>query len=149
MISFSRSNNPLQFDYVLDSTPLNRVAKVSDLGVTLDAQLNFIEHIGNISSKGFEQLGFVLRHSRDFCSDTLKLLFLVFVRSHLEYCSVIWSPYYNSHINSIERIQSKFLIALSRKVGMYTDLNYQSKCDALGLESLFIRRFQLDLMFFL
>ena len=148
VISFSRSNNPLQFDYVLDSTPLNRVAKVRDLGVTLDAQLNFIEHIGNISSKGFKQLGFVLRHSRDFSSDTLKLLFLVFVRSHLEYCSVIWSPYYDSHINSIERIQSKFLIALSRKVGMYTDLNYQSKCDALGLEPLFIRRFQLDLMFF-
>lgn len=48
-----------------------------------------------------------------FCSDicdtqTLKSLYYALVQSHIDYCSVVWSPIHNIHIDKIERILRQF-----------------------------------------
>lgn len=41
---------------------------------------------------------------------SLKIFNIAYVRSKLEYCSIVWSPNYSVHINSVERVQRKFTI---------------------------------------
>ena len=54
--------------------------------------------------------GTIRRYSSDFSDPyVIKTLYVAFVRSILEYCSVIWSPYYAVHINRIEAVQKRFL----------------------------------------
>src|SRR3978361_1267107 len=39
----------------------------------------------------------------------MKTLYFAFVRSRLEYASLIWCPYYDVHTGSLERVHRKFL----------------------------------------
>jgi hypothetical protein len=55
-------------------------------------------------------LGYIRRIGKEFRDPyTLKTLYNSFVRSHLEYASVVWNPYYGVHLKRIEDIQKKFL----------------------------------------
>ncbi|KAH0811514.1 hypothetical protein GEV33_011277 [Tenebrio molitor] len=85
-------------------------AKCKDLGVVFDSKLSFTNHIESIDNSSFKSFGFVLRNGREFSDvDTLKLLYFTYVRSRLEYASIVWSPMYSIHIFSLERVQCRFL----------------------------------------
>jgi hypothetical protein len=66
---------------------------------------------------------FVIRNSRSFNNtDTVKRLYFAFVRSKLEYASVVWSTGYKSQIEDLEKIQRRLLKYLSFKVdGTYPE----------------------------
>jgi hypothetical protein len=49
-------------------------------------------------------------------TDTVKRLYFAFVRSKLEYASVVWSTGYKSQIEDLEKIQRRLLKYLSFKV---------------------------------
>lgn len=50
-------------------------------------------------------------------------LFSSLVRSHLEYSSIIWSLFFNCHIDIIEAIQRQFLQNICSKFGMQRKLD--------------------------
>lgn len=87
----------------------NRVTQFKDLGVTFDTSLYFNIHIETIRSGAYKLLGFILRNTRDFRNSMcLKILHNAFVRSKLDYCCIVWCPYYVYYISSLESIQRKF-----------------------------------------
>lgn len=58
-------------------------------------------------------LGFIFTHTRGFSDVTaMKTLYYAFVRSVIQYCSVIWSTYYQCHIFDLENVLHKILIIL-------------------------------------
>lgn len=110
VISFSRKTNTTFTTYYLNGQNIQRVDRVRDLGVILDEKMSFVPHIEHITNKAYSMLGFVLRSCRDFRNPaTYKILFFAYVRSVLEFASVIWSPQYHIYINMIEKIQNKFI----------------------------------------
>lgn len=151
-ISFFRIRSPVRFSYVIDGSVVKRVNEVRDLGVVFTENVSFNRHIEVVIAKAYSMLGFVKRVCRDFRNvEALKSLYFAYVRSHLEYASLVWSPYYQSHIDSIESIQKDFLIyALRRTVRRGQDYrlpSYVSRCESIGLESLSRRRFNLAALF--
>ena len=120
VLSFSRSKNPILYDYSINDASLSRVDCFKDLGVIFDPKLTFTHHIDNIIAMSYKSLGFLIRSSREFKSpETINSLFYSLVRSRLEYASVIWQPYYQVHIDKIEKIQSRYLRFLSFKIDGY------------------------------
>jgi hypothetical protein len=104
------------FNYSINGTTLPRSNSVRDLGVVFDSKLSFTYHIASIVNFS---LGFVLRNTREFSNvDTLKLLYFTYVRSRLEYASIVWSLMYSIHKSSLERVQRRFL---KNGVHMLTD----------------------------
>jgi len=66
---------------------------VNDLGITLDRELTFHDHIEKSCCKALKTLGFIKRVSLEFdLILPLKALFCTLVRSILEYGVVIWDP---------------------------------------------------------
>jgi len=64
-------------------------------------------------------LGFVSRVCLDFNNPiALKSLYCSYVRSILDYNSVIWSPYISGTTDAIEAIQNRFLRLLVFKCGV-------------------------------
>lgn len=117
VMSYSRKQSTYEFDYKIESTPLNRPNNVKDLGVVFDPKLTFVDHINSTVTSSFKTLGFVLRNIKDFQNiDSCKLLFNCLVRSKLEYASIIWNPIYDCHITSLENIQRRFLKNLHLKL---------------------------------
>jgi hypothetical protein len=67
-------------------------------------------------------LGFVLRQASEFSNlQAMMVLYSSFVRSVLEYGSCVWSPYYITHINRLEKVQRKFVKRICFKFNIFYD----------------------------
>lgn len=148
-ISFTKKHVPISASYNLDGTSLEEVSEMRDLGVILDKHLTFNKHIDKIVKKSFAMLGFVWRNCKDFRNvSALKMAYCALVRSNLEYCSSIWSPHYQCHIDRIEKVQKRFLYYLSGHQGRRRSLaNYTNRLHYFELTSLENRRFNADQIF--
>lgn len=151
-MSFFRTRNPFRSEYHIEGATITRVTEMRDLGVTFTENLSFNKHMDIVVAKAYAMLGFIKRICRDFRNiETLKSIFFAHVRSHLEYASVVWPPYYQNYNDKIESIQKKFLIYALRRT-VRRDVNYRlpsyiSKCQSIGIESLSHRRLNLSAMF--
>ena len=110
--------------------------KVRDLGIIIDPNLNWQLQIQTVYKKCKQLCSWILSvfYSRDKL--VMLTLFNSIVRSKLEYCSEIWSPYKIRDINTIEQIQRSFT---SRIKGM-NQLNYWERLQELQILSLQRRR---------
>ena len=146
---FSRKLNPDICQYLLMGQHLETVVHIRDLGVTLDPHLTYNVHIDEVLSKANKMLGFITRLSSEFFNlRVLLILYSASVRSNLEYCTTIWSPYYNCHIKRIEKIQKKFVKNLCYKFNiLYDQRNYDTILEYLGLVPLAVRRVMFDACF--
>ena len=112
--SYFRKVKFLFYNYTIDDSILERPEYICDLGVTFDRKLKFDKHIENVSALAYRSLGLVIRNSSAIQDkEVLSLLFFTYVRSRLEYSSVVWSPIYNCHISALEKVQRRFLKFLS------------------------------------
>ena len=127
----------------LNSHILNSVNDVTDLGVTYDCRLSFLQHIVNIVTKAHSRANLIVRCFVPKNVSSLLPTFTVFVRPILEYCSVVWNPHLIKDINAIEKVQRRFT---KRLAGM-NGLPYEQRLTKLGIDSLEVRRMRADLIF--
>lgn len=144
LLRFSRIPNVLFNNYELNGTKIECVTQFRDLGVVMDSHLSFVPHIDYICSHAAKMLSFIIRNTRGFKNiESLKILHYAYVRSKLEYCSVVWDPHYNIHIMCLERIQRRFCKFLYMvRHGAYPVRHYRNAdllCE-MNLNSLKVRR---------
>ena len=149
VISFSRKKHLIDTTYAISDSPLPRVTLINDLGVIFDSELRFINQVNNVIARAFKMAGFIMRQCWEFRSvEVLKTMYFALVRSHLEYCSLIWAPLYNIHIKRLERVQSKFVNFLLYKLNIdRSQMTYLERINVMGLNSLEVRRIRLTLIF--
>lgn len=144
VVSYCRKKETYIFDYTLNNTAISRSYCVKDLGIFFDSTFTFVNHINYMISNANKALGFILRNCKDFRDiNILKILYFCFVRSKLEYGSIIWFPIYQCHIDNIESVQRRFLKYLSFKEdGIYPirGINNQILLDRFNIASLNLRR---------
>nr|CAH7750893.1 unnamed protein product [Callosobruchus chinensis] len=110
VISFTLNKNVINFNYLMSNANLIRNYSVKDLGVTYSSKFSFSLHIEKISSSALKMLGFVIRNPYDFNDiDVIKLLYNTLVRSKLDYASVIWANLPQVYVQTVEKVQNKFL----------------------------------------
>ena len=109
-IRFSKKSDYQLPNYVISEVNLKSVKTFCDLGVTVDYQLNFNTHVNALLSKANRTLGIIKRRCAEFSNlRTVTVLYNAYVRPILEYCSVIWSPHFNIHIDRLEAVQRRFV----------------------------------------
>jgi len=150
VISYGRSSNKIEHDYVLCDTVLNRVTVTRDLGVWIDEKLSFQEHIEITLNKANKMLGLIIRMSSEITDPMcLKSLYCCWVRPILENASVVWWPAGLTLVDRIERIQRKFTrVAIRRFLGRSDRIpSYPIRCRLLGLETLRTRIYHIQSYF--
>lgn len=122
-MSFSNRIVPLSLSYILSNSELSIVNQIRDLGVTFDSKLRFDAHISSITNRVFKMLGFVMRATKDFTNvKCIMLLYNALVKSHLEYCTNVWSPFHDHYIYALERVQRRYTKQLHFELkGTYID----------------------------
>lgn len=147
-ITFSRSNLTEDFPIFIDDTRIASVNKIKDLGIILDSKLSFVDHFSYVTSKSLKTLGFVNRSMKHFSLQSFKTVYSSFVRSTLEYASVVFNPYYKVHIQSLESVQNKFLRCCAYRMGLvWGEYSYNEVLSSINMETLEIRRRNVDLLF--
>ena len=110
-----------------------------DLEVTLTTSLTSKNYILIMVSKAQCMSGLVKRTLGFNAPVAIKLqLYLSHVRSLLEYCTPLWSPYQVNEIMRIERVQrhvTKFILN-----EYLSDVSYRDRCLTLGILPLCYRR---------
>lgn len=87
------------------------------------------------------------KHFKD--RHALRVVYCSYIRSNLEYCSLIWSPYLKGQIKALEAVQQAFLrfLCFNCQIPREPHTNYGPILTSLNLDSLEIRRTKLDLNF--
>lgn len=143
-----RIRSPIETNYSIGNQRVERKNEIRDLGVTLDQKFTFGTHIENITTSARRMTGYIKHVSHgDFTVETQRILYMAYVRSKLEFGSVIWSPYQGVYSDNIESVQKQFVIHLlgSRRNATSFRLSpYRERCAQLRLQPLRDRRDVID-----
>ena len=92
------------FDYSLHNQTLENFQSTKYLGITITDNMDWGQHVSEISSKATKTLGF-LHGNLAFAPWSTKETYKTLVRPKLEYAAPIWSPHSKLQINQIEKVQ--------------------------------------------
>ena len=93
------------FDYSLHNQTLENVQSAKYLGITITDNMDWGQHVSEISSKATKTLGFLSRNLAYAPRSTKEVAYKTLVRPKLEYAAPIWSPHSKLQINQIEKVQ--------------------------------------------
>ena len=85
-------------EYKQDRVPLQEVQQEKDLGVEVASDLKPSQQCAAAVSKAMQVLGIIRRNFVLTDKEDFRLLCNGFVRPHLEYCILVWSPYLRKDI---------------------------------------------------
>lgn len=149
-VKLTRKHLPIQTRYNILGNELDELSLIRDLGVWVDSELRFSMHLDNILESVNRTLGFVFRSGREFKRpSTMIKLYNAFVRPKLEYCSSVWYPTQQLHINRIENVQKKLVKHLSYRFRVPKRIakSYDEKLQYFKLTRLYDRRKLHDMIF--
>ena len=135
-------NIPLAYRYTISDEEIEHVFNEKDLGVYIDSDLSFIEHITNKVRVANAILGQTRRSFTHLDGATFATLYKSFVRPHLEHLQSVWSPWSKKYINLIEAVQDRG----TRLVDGFGSLTYEERLRRLKLPTLTFRRLRGDMI---
>ncbi|KAK3108052.1 hypothetical protein FSP39_000221 [Pinctada imbricata] len=128
--------------YSMDGKEISKTNCERDLGVMIDDQLKFQQHINTAVKKANQKLGIIKRNFNHLDKNSFVSLYKALVRPHLEYASSVWSTIFKKDAIAIENTQrraTKILRGIS-------NLTYPERLKYLGLPSLEYRRIRSDMI---
>ena len=126
----------------MNDITLRNVKQEKDIGVIVDDQLKFEDHIYEKVKKANNMMGLIRRSFIHLDKEMFLNLYKALVRPHLEYANVIWHPTKIKDITAIENVQrwaTKYLPSLK-------DLSYEEILQKLKLPALWYRRLRGDMI---
>ena len=109
---------------------------VKDLGVWTGEDASFEDHIECLVQSSKVRTGMLLRHFKTREPEPMTTMFNSYVRSRLEYCSLVWNPWKKEDIDKLERVQKNF----TSKIEGLEKLNYHQRLKKLRMYSMERRR---------
>ena len=79
------------------------------LGVSIDSELNFENHISNICNKVSKKLNALGRIAGYITFEKRRMLFKAFIESQFNYCPLIWMLHSRTMNNKINRLHERSL----------------------------------------
>lgn len=149
MISFSRKHSRITFDYTLEKCLVERVLVVRDLGVFLDSELKFSEHVTSLTNACYRTLGAITRMTRNFKTYSCFLyLYQSLILSKLDFASIIWNCLNKTNATELENVQRKFVRVLyDRYFNRRIYFSHERLLNILHLHYLSARRQTRDFVF--
>ena len=147
VLTITRKKNPLVYPYHMNSKELLRVENEKDLGVCVNGNLAWDDHINTITCKANKMLGLLKRTCPRLRNTTVRrTLYLSLVRSQLSYATEIWSPItvkLRSRVESVQRRATAWILKSKRG-----KISYLQRLMTLNLLPLCYEREITDLVFF-
>jgi hypothetical protein len=136
------------YQYKLGNSLILPTDCIKDLGVHIDYKLHFHHHIDFLSSLVMKLLGLIRTITFSFSTiDSLLMLYLILVRSKLEYASAVWNSVTITDSNKLERIQRKFAALYYNRFFQDTEYHYNNLLEKLNFLTLHKRRRHSDALF--
>jgi len=145
VMSFGRNVEKSYIYNVLENSqikPLARTDQIKDLRILLDERLSFRDHINDKIKKAFSMLGIIKHNFKHLTIHSFTMLYKNMVRSHLDYCSTVWSPYMKKDIEALEKVQKR----ATKILPQLKHMNYSDRLKACKLPTLHYGRIWGDMI---
>ena len=101
--------NQKDVSITLGSENIEESSSVELLGVTIDTNFNFNEHVTNLCKKANQKLHALARISKYLNEDKLKFLMKTFIQSQFNYSPLVWMFHSTTLNNKINRLHESAL----------------------------------------
>ena len=118
-----KTSNPYHTQLIFNGTVVAKMNEQKHLGLSHDSSLSFIKHINEKIIKAKKNLGIIKHLSMFLPRKTLDQMYKVLVRSHLDYCDVIY------HIPSVH---TQFVVTLTDLMEKAERIQYQAALAVTG-----------------
>ena len=141
-------STPYPPQLTFNGTVVAKMKEQKHLGLTLNSGLSFEKHLNEKIIKAKKNLGIIKHLSRFLPLNTLDQMYKTLVRSHLDYCDIIYhipskhnqfGEILNTLMERVEKIQYHAALAIT---GAWQGSNRSKLYDELGWESLSDRRWR-------
>ena len=148
-VLFSCKKKPvLHPELYFNGAPVSRISEHKHLGLTVQPSLSFEKHINEKITKAKKNIGIIKHLNSVLPFLSLKQMYVALVRSHLEYCDVIFhippkihlpplGMSLHDHMEKIEKVQYQAALAVT---GAWQGTSRTKLYEELGWESLSDRR---------
>lgn len=115
--------NDEQLELNVNGTAIKSYNSIKLLGVNIDDNLNFSDHISNICKKSSQRVGVINRLRKLIPAKAKLQLFKASILPYLTYCSIVWNCCKASDSRKLERVQERALRAVyCDSISTYSDL---------------------------
>ena len=121
---------------------LEQDTEMKDLGVLVDSQLKFKNHIYTIIGKAYRMLGIIKHNFSNINRSTFVILYKSFIKSCLDTSTCVWSPHSKGLIFELEKVQKRATKILAECKSM----SYEQRLKYLKLPTLVYRRLHGDMI---
>ena len=130
------------YKYYMNNNLVKEVKSIRDLGVIMQADLKFKDHIHEIVNKAYSILGVIKRNFDKLDSCSFVRLYTSLVRSKLEYAVSVWSPQVKGLQRELEKVQRR----ATKIPRQCRNLSYGERLKYFNLPSLSYRRNRGDMI---
>ena len=142
-LKITNKTHSIASHYHIQHHTIKEVSHAKYLGVIIDQQLTWNEHVNHITAKANKVKGFLQRNLKS-CPTTVKTIcYNSLIRSILDYASIIWSPYTQKNILAVESVQRRSARFVTNNYSSYTSVT--NLLTNLGWKPLTNRRNELKL----
>ncbi len=106
--SISLGKTP-QCNVAVDDVFIQSVPFIRLLGVSIDSDLKFNNHVSNICQKAGRNLNALKRVAKTLPTNVKLMLYKTYISSHLNFCPLVWHFCGESNTQKLERIQNRAL----------------------------------------
>ena len=103
----SQSHTAHRLNVFIDNVPIIEKKATKFLGVILDSNLTWNEHLKKINTSVSKAIGILWKLKPILTKKTLMILYNSFVLPHLNYCNIVWGNCCKFKINSLFLLQKK------------------------------------------
>ena len=144
VMHLGKQSDPASYYMTSDgkAVTLETIQMEKDLGVNVNADLVFDQHVAIQTKKANKLLGMLRRSFTTLDEESLPLLYKAIVRPHLEYCNAAWQPKWKKEREELEAIQHR----ATKLIPTLKDFAYPDRLKALSLPSLYYRKAHGDMI---
>jgi len=111
---FSRTS-VTDLEIIINNSQITRKESVKYLGVIVDENLKWQNHINNIASIISRNIGVMGRAKFYISSQHLLLLYNILILPYLNYCAAVWGSNYPTRIDKLVKLQKRAIIIIDKK----------------------------------
>ncbi|KAL8607399.1 hypothetical protein ACOMHN_024424 [Nucella lapillus] len=131
VLTVQRSRKPTpEVAYTLHGQQLEHVSSTKYLGVTIQSDGKWDQHITSIANKANRTLGFLRRNLKIGSRRIKQMAYKVLVRPVLEYSACVWDPHDQNDCESLEKVQrrtARFALNRHRRTSSVEQMMHELK----------------------
>ena len=128
--------------YKLANITIKKTRAEKDLGIIIDSNLDFKEHVDSKVKKANQMLGLIKRSFSHLDKNMFLNLYKCLVRPHVEFGSPAWATEYKREKIKLENVQRR----ATKLIPEIKDLSYSDRLKTLGLPTLEYRGRRADII---